>query len=157
MGSGKTTVGKVLARKLLKEFKDVDTIIEKEQKKSVSEIFQEKGEEYFRSLEQKCIDELTKSSGQVIATGGGLPIYSHISEKSLIVYINADFDVILQRLPSKERDKRPLLEDESKARALFKERISRYEELATFSVDANQSVATFIHVIADFILDKRVL
>lgn len=157
MGSGKTTVGKILARKLYKEFKDVDTIIEKEQKSSVSEIFKDKGEEYFRSLEQKCIDELTQSKGQVIATGGGLPIYSSISEKSLIVYINADFDVILKRLPSREREKRPLLQDESKAKALFEARIGRYEELATFSVDANQSVNTFIHVIADFIMDQRVL
>jgi len=157
MGSGKTTVGKVLARKLYKEFKDVDTIIEKEQNLSVSQIFKEKGEEYFRNLEQKCINELAKKTGQVIATGGGLPIHSTISEKSLIVYINADFDVILGRLPKKERDKRPLLEDELQARALFKERIERYERLATFSVDANQSVATFIHVIADFVLDKRVL
>ena len=157
MGSGKTTVGKVLARQLFKKFVDVDTIIEKEQNSSVSDIFKEKGEEYFRDLEQKCISELTQEKGQVIATGGGLPIYSSIPEKSLIVYIDADFDVILQRLPRREREKRPLLEDEDRARALFDERIDTYKQLATFSVDANQTVPTFIHVIRDFILDQRVL
>ena len=157
MGSGKTSVGKILARQLYKKFVDVDSIIEVEQNSSVSDIFKNEGEDYFRALEQKCINELTQKTGQVIATGGGLPIYSSISKKSLIVYIDADFDVILNRLPAKERDKRPLLQDESRAKALFDKRIDTYKKLATFSVDANQSIPTFIHVIRDFILDQRVL
>ena len=157
MGSGKTTVGKVLARKLFKTFADVDTIIEAEQNSSVSEIFKTKGEEYFRTLEQKCIDTLTQRKGQIIATGGGLPIYSTIPDKSLIINIDADFDIIMKRLTKKERDKRPLLENESKAEALYDQRIDTYRDVAHFSVDANQSVPTFIHVIFDYILDKRVL
>jgi shikimate kinase len=139
MGSGKTSVGKVLARQLCKKFVDVDSIIEVEQNSSISDIFENEGEDYFRGLEQKCINELTQKTGQVIATGGGLPIYSSISKKSLIVYI------------------RPLLQDESRAKALFNQRINTYKELATFSVDANQSIPTFIHVALDFILDQRVL
>lgn len=157
MGSGKTSVGKILARQLHKTFVDVDTVIEKEQNSSINDIFDNKGEEYFRSLEQKCIDELTQKTGQVIATGGGLPIYSSIPQKSLVVYIDADFEVILNRLSVKEHAKRPLLQDESRAKALFDERINTYKELATFSVDANQTIQTFIHVIVDFILDQRVL
>jgi len=157
MGSGKTSVGKSLARKLYKNFVDVDTVIEEEQNASISDIFENKGEEYFRILEQKCINELTKNKGQIIATGGGLPIYSTIPEKSLIINIDADFDVILNRLPERERAKRPLLQDESRAKALFDERIDTYKELAHFSVDANQSIPTFIHVIFDYILDQRVL
>ena len=157
MGSGKTSVGKILARQLHKKFVDVDTVIEKEQNSSINDIFDEKGEEYFRSLEQKCIDELTQKTGQVIATGGGLPIYSSIPEKSLIVYIDADFEVILNRLTAKEHAKRPLLQDESRAKALFEQRINTYKELSTFSVDANQTIQTFIHVIVDFVLDQRIL
>ena len=157
MGSGKTSVGKILARQLHKKFVDVDTVIEKEQNSSINDIFDNKGEEYFRSLEQKCIDELTQKTGQVIATGGGLPIYSSIPQKSLVVYIDADFEVILNRLSVKEHAKRPLLQDESRAEALFDERINTYKELATFSVDANQTIQTFIHVIVDFVLDQRVL
>jgi len=157
MGSGKTSVGKVLARQLYKNFVDVDSIIEAEQNSSISDIFANKGEAYFRSLEQKCINELSQKKGQIIATGGGLPIYSSIPKKSLIIYIDADFDVIMERLPKKERDKRPLLQDESKARALFNQRIDTYKEQAKFSVDANQKVHVFIHVIRDFILDQRVL
>ena len=157
MGSGKTSVGKILARQLHKNFVDVDTVIEKGQNASINELFENKGEEYFRALEQKCINELTQKKGQVIATGGGLPIYSAIPEKSLVVYIDADFDVILGRLPAKEHAKRPLLQDESRARMLFEQRIDTYKKLATFKVDANQSIQTFIHVIVDFVLDQRVL
>ena len=157
MGSGKTSVGKSLARQLHKDFVDVDSVIEKEQGTSITDIFASKGEEYFRGLEQKCINELTQKKGQVIATGGGVPIHSTISENSLIVYIDADFDVIVNRLPKKERDKRPLFNDEAKARALFDARKDTYKALATFSVDANQKIPTFIHVIVDYVLDRRVL
>jgi len=157
MGSGKTSVGKILARKLYKNFVDVDTVIETEQGASISDIFKDKGEAYFRALEQKCIDELTQKKGQIISTGGGLPIYGSIPEKSLIIYIDADFDVILNRLPAKEHAKRPLLQDVVRARALFAQRIDTYKELAHYSVDANQVIATFIHRICDYVLNKRVL
>lgn len=157
MGSGKTSVGKALARQLYKNFMDVDSIIEAEQNSSITDIFENKGEAYFRSLEQKCINQLTQKTGQIIATGGGLPIYSSIPEKSLIINIDADFDVILERLSAKERNKRPLLQDESRARALFDQRKDTYRELAHFSVDANQRIPVFIHLIYDFILDQRVL
>lgn len=157
MGSGKSSVAKMLALQLYKDFKDVDNIIEVKENATVTEIFKSKGEAYFRALEQECIDELTQKKGQIIATGGGLPIHSVISKKSLIVLINADFDVILKRLTKRERDKRPLLQDEARARALYEQRIETYREQATFIVDANQSIPTFIHMIRDFILDQRVL
>jgi len=157
MGSGKTSVGKTLARYLHKDFVDVDSVIELEQNASINEIFKDKGEESFRLLEQKCINEITQKKGQVIATGGGLPIHSSIADNSLIVYIDADFDVILNRLSQKEHAKRPLLQDETRARTLYAQRIDRYKELATLSVDANQKIQIFIHVIVDFILDQRVL
>jgi len=157
MGSGKSSVGKILAKQIFKSFIDVDTVIEKEQNASITEIFNTKGEAYFRQLEQECINKLTQNKGQVIATGGGLPIYSTIAPKSLVVYINADFDVILNRLSKREYEKRPLLQDESRARALFEERKERYALQATLVVDANQTIPTFIHVIRDFVLDQRVL
>lgn len=157
MGCGKTSVGKILARQINKNFKDVDQLIEKEQGRSVSEIFESKGEEYFRSLEQKCINDLTKNTGQIISTGGGLPIYSSMAEKSLVIYVETEFDVILNRLSVKERNKRPLFNDEPSARALFNERIGAYKDLSHFSIDATQSIQTYIHVLVDYILDQRVL
>lgn len=156
MGSGKTSIGRILARKLYKEFKDVDTLIEKEQGTSITEIFNAHGEEHFRALEQACYHKLIKGKGQIIATGGGLPIHTDLGEKSLLINIDADFDVILARLSDKERNKRPLLQDEESARALYDKRINTYRELAHFSVDANQNIPVFIHLIYDFLLDKRV-
>ena len=60
MGSGKTSVGKILAKYLFKDFVDVDTLIEAEENASVTEIFEAKGEEYFRNLEQECMNKLTQ-------------------------------------------------------------------------------------------------
>lgn len=157
MGCGKTSVGKILARQINKKFMDVDKLIELEEKSSVLEIFENDGEEHFRSLEQKCMNQLMQSTGQVISTGGGLPIYSSISEKSLIIYVETEFDVILNRLSVKERDKRPLFYDEAKAKALFNERIHTYKEVSNFTIDATQSIQTYIHVLVDYILDQRVL
>ncbi len=157
MGCGKTSVGKILARQLQKPFKDVDSIIEKEQDSSISEIFQNHGEEYFRTLEQKCIDELTQKKGQVISTGGGLPAFCSIPEKSLVIYIETGFEVILNRLSTKERNKRPLFYDEARAKALFDERIHIYKDRAIFCVDADQSIQLIVHVLVDFILDQRIL
>ena len=88
MGSGKTSVAKVLARQLYKEFADVDSIIEAEQNASVNEIFQTKGEEYFRTLEQKCINELTQKKGQIIATGGLADLMCQVSETIEVVEPN---------------------------------------------------------------------
>lgn len=157
MGCGKTSVGRVLSRHIHKKSMDVDHVIEEEQESSISDIFENKGEEYFRSLEQKCINALTEKTSQIISTGGGLPIYSTISKKSLIIYIEADFDVILNRLSERERAKRPLFYDEARAEALFNERVDTYKELADFCVDANQSIPTFIHVVLDYVLEKRIL
>ncbi len=157
MGCGKTSVGKILARQLQKKFKDVDSIIEKEQNSSISDLFESKGEEHFRQLEQKCIDELAQNRGQVISTGGGLPAYCTIPDNSLVIYIETGFDVILNRLSSQERDKRPLFHDETRAKALFDERIDIYKDKAIFCVDADQSIQLIVHVLVDFILDQRVL
>ena len=157
MGCGKTSVGKILARQLHKDFRDVDTIIEKEQNSTIADIFENQGEEHFRELEQQCINELTKKKGQVISTGGGLPIYSTMPEKSLVIYIETGFHVILNRLNKQERDKRPLFYDETKAKALFDERIPMYKDKAVFCVDADQSIQLIVHVLVDYILDQRVL
>ncbi len=157
MGSGKTSVGKALAKKLFKDFVDVDSVIEKEQGLTINEIFANKGEAYFRKLEQETITALSQKKGQVIATGGGVPIYSKIPEKSLIINIDADFDVIMNRISDYERAKRPLLQDAQRARKLYDERIDTYRELAHYSVDANQHIPVFIHMIVDYVLDRRVL
>ena len=75
MGCGKSSVGKKLAEKMDYCFCDVDRVIERDNKKSISEIFETKGEEYFRELETKTVKKLINTvSNCIISVGGGLPI-----------------------------------------------------------------------------------
>jgi shikimate kinase (EC 2.7.1.71) len=72
MCSGKSTVGKLLADKLGYTFWDIDQLIEEREGKSIEEIFKDKGEEYFRSLEMKVLEEFLEKEKVVVSTGGGL-------------------------------------------------------------------------------------
>ncbi|MFN5829806.1 MAG: shikimate kinase, partial [Bacteroidota bacterium] len=75
MGSGKTTVGKKLAAQLNYTFIDLDSYIEKQEGRSISELFNEHGENYFREVEHQCLQTLLKLEKLVIACGGGTPCF----------------------------------------------------------------------------------
>ena len=75
MGSGKTTIGKLLSKVLNFDFLDTDKIIELKEQMSCKEIFKKNGENYFRTMEMQLLPSL-KNTNTVIATGGGLPIYN---------------------------------------------------------------------------------
>lgn len=111
MGAGKTAIGRRLANELGVPFTDADTEIEIAAGQSISEIFAEHGEAYFRSGECKVIARLLKSGGQVLATGGGAYMNAetrdNIRAHGISVWLKADLDVLLQRVL--RRDNRPLL------------------------------------------------
>ena len=98
MGSGKTTVGKALARALEMKFVDIDKEIVNLEKRTVAEIFEQDGEEYFREIERKIIDKESKDNNIVISTGGGVIIdnanIKKLKESSFVVYLNCDIDCI---------------------------------------------------------------
>ena len=77
MGSGKSTIGYLVAQKLKKRFVDVDRVIEKEMKNSIAEIFEKKGEKFFRGIEEKIVLKTLKNNDTVISLGGG----SFVNEK----------------------------------------------------------------------------
>ena len=111
MGVGKTTVGKRLAKKLNYAFVDVDKIIEKQEGQSISSIFKNKGENYFRKLEaQQTIKELKKDSS-VISLGGGAFLNSIIRQSSkkysISFWLDVPVDTLLKRL--KKSKNRPVL------------------------------------------------
>ena len=91
-GSGKSTVGKILAEKTGLSFVDLDAVIEETAKKSIPQIFSEDGEPAFRDLEQKCVEEVSAQSRQVIATGGGVILreanMKALSQNGLIVFLD---------------------------------------------------------------------
>ena len=112
MGSGKTSVGKELAKKLNVTFIDIDQEIEKKYQMSIPEIFQTKGEGFFRKIEENMSCELIKGKPCVISLGGGAFLNKKIRRKikinAISIWINAGLDKIYQRL-SRSKNKRPLL------------------------------------------------
>ena len=111
MGAGKTTIGKLLAKSMGFSFIDTDTEIEKEEGISVAQIFENKGEEYFRELESNFIDNIYQNK-YIIATGGGMPCHKDNMRKlkklGTVLFINTSYDSIIERLKINQKS-RPLI------------------------------------------------
>lgn len=116
MGSGKSLIGQMLAERLSVNFADLDDIIEQNEARSIREIFGEKGEIYFRTVEAKTLRSYIQTTQNgVLALGGGTPCYAgnmdllNASTNCTTVYLKASIPTLAQRLMA-ERDKRPLLQ-----------------------------------------------
>lgn len=114
MGSGKSTVGKKAARALEYTFLDTDALIEETEGMAISELFETKGEAYFREQETETIRRLLQApKGNIIATGGGLPMKEGNAEllKKLgtVVYLKAETETLMERLSGDTT--RPLLKE----------------------------------------------
>lgn len=116
MGTGKSTIGAILARKMEMEFIDLDDYIEKISGLSIQEIFETGGEASFRKLEQKCLYVLSERDNLIIATGGGTPCHFQnmrlIKNSGVSIYLNCTAEVIYERLYDK-RATRPLISNKS--------------------------------------------
>ena len=115
MGVGKSTVGKKLAKKLKLKFIDIDQIVEKKEKSTIKEIFENKGEDYFRKIEKKITLEELKKSNSVIALGGGAFMDSSIRKEAKNLSISFWLDLNLKSLfiRLKNVKKRPLLNQDN--------------------------------------------
>ena len=104
MGSGKTTIGKLLSTKLNFSFIDTDRMIEKQQNLSIDEIFEKKGESLFRELERDIISVLP-AQNTVVSTGGGLPVFNDnwmkLNELGSTIYLKANEASIIHRVSTK--------------------------------------------------------
>ena len=113
MGSGKSTVGKLLANKLGYSFIDMDAQIEAQQFKTIAQIFSELGEDKFRLLEQKCLHEVSEFDNVVISTGGGTSCFfdniSYMNANGLTVYLKFTAQELAERLGGSHVAKRPVL------------------------------------------------
>src|SRR5688500_6137364 len=120
MAVGKSAVGRKLARRLKRRFVDLDKAIEKCEGLKVREIFERRGEPYFRQLEMQALAQVLRDDGQVIATGGGVVLHENnlrlLQERSLIVCLTADVNAIVRRTGSANR--RPLLMTADKAQRI---------------------------------------
>ena len=143
MGSGKTTVGRLLAKKLGMRFVDSDHEIEARTGATVSWIFEIEGEDSFRRREVETIDDLTSQKGVVLATGGGAVVHpenrKNLKARGTVIYLRATVNNILQR--TMHDKSRPLLQTENrrqKIEELSRQREKFYSEVADIIIDTGR-------------------
>jgi len=141
MGSGKTTIGKLLSQKFDLMLVDTDELIEKDAQMSINKIFSIHGEDFFRALESKVIERVSQSNGQIISTGGGAvenPInLNNLKSNGMIFYLKASPEVLYDRI--KQNDSRPLLKNENPLLTLQNLLIKRekFYNQADYIIDTN--------------------
>ena len=123
-GAGKSTVGKVLAHKLGRNFVDLDIAIEKMAGLSIPEIFEKHGETYFRQLESEALKTVSFSTEKlVVATGGGTPCFfdnlAFMQTQGLVLYLKVSPETLAERLLALTLNSRPLLKEKSKSQLLM--------------------------------------
>jgi len=142
MGSGKSTIGKAVAHALDLPFRDTDSIIEELEQLPVSQIFIDKGEDYFRAIEKKVLRDELLSDGSILALGGGAPIsvdaQSALKVSSApVIYLDISLASVAPRIGF-NRD-RPLLLHNPRGQwqSLMEVRRPIYESIANIIIDVN--------------------
>ena len=132
-GSGKTYYGEMLSKQLGRELVDTDDVISSEEGKPVREIFEKKGEEYFRNLESTVIKRISESGGKIISTGGGAVLRAEnvdaLSSNGRIIFLNRRPEELI---PTSDR---PLADNADKMRELYEKRLPIYKAAADVIID----------------------
>lgn len=152
-GSGKSTVGRHLARRLGVPFTDSDQEIESRIGCSIREFFERHGEDKFRDVEESIIDEITHGEQGILATGGGVVLREmnrqHLRTRSTVVYLRSTPEELVRRLRNDAN--RPLLQVSdplSRLRELFSKRDPLYRMTAHFSISTGRpSISTLVNMI----------
>lgn len=151
MGSGKTVVGRELAKIMGAKFVDTDELIEKEQGIAIKAIFATHGEDYFRDLEYEMCKKVAQMKGAVVSTGGGAMTFARnveaIKQGSKVVFLDASFDVICDRIGNSTT--RPLFQDREKAKRLYDDRKDKYLAAADYVVNGDMGARKTALEIAD--------
>jgi shikimate kinase len=155
MGTGKSTIGRKLAHKLNLKFYDSDRVIEEREGLSVVDIFDFRGEDYFRQKEQDVIAEIINYGPVVLSTGGSSftqdNVRNLIKEKAISVWLAADLETLYPRIA--RRNTRPELNCDNKKEVLAQliAEHTPYYEQADIKIDSNDEAA---HIITDLIIMK---
>lgn len=148
MGSGKTTVAQLLAKRLSYKLVSTDASIVAREKIPITEIFSTKGESYFRSLEKDIVAQLSQQEGLVIDCGGGVVLQQenidHLRSHGLIVYLKATVDALHERTRhSKERPLLNVKDPKSKIRDLLAQRECSYQK-ADMIIDTSEKTVVAV-------------
>lgn len=153
-GSGKSTVGRQLSRRLSQPFFDTDHVIEQRLGCSIREFFEREGEERFRDIEARVLDDLTQGPSCVLSTGGGSVLRAenraHLHARCQVVYLRSTPEEVFRRLRNDRN--RPLLQVADplqRLRELFAVRDPLYRDTAHFVIETGRpSVATLVNMVA---------
>jgi shikimate kinase len=158
MGSGKSVVGKRIARALGRPFVDTDDVVEHEARRTIAEIFAEEGERAFREHESAAVRQVAALRGQVIAVGGGAVLnpanVTQLRSTGDLVWLDAAAEVLRERLERGGAARRPLLADAEnlglRIAVIAEERRPAYERAADHVINTN---SRSLDQIADDVLD----
>jgi shikimate kinase len=162
MGSGKTHWGKLLSAKLNLPFQDLDTVIVEKEKRSVPDIFAEKGEEYFRYKEKETLEEIGNGEGSfILSCGGGTPCFFNNIEFmrrcGKVVWLNTSVEVLKERL-LRERMSRPLIreiDDDGLRRYIIRKLSERKMYYTQADVKVNEESVTLEQLVQALFRDEK--
>ena len=139
MGAGKSSVARALGKRLDWKVEDIDTRIERAERRDIPTIFRDDGEPYFRAREREALISLLPERGTVVASGGGT--FTDASNRELmlrdgaVIWLDAPFETVLKRVPLDGR--RPLAADRVGMEQLYNQRLAAYRQ-AHLRVDAGR-------------------
>jgi shikimate kinase len=153
MGAGKTTVARLLAKRLDWKVEDIDERIEKRERRDIPSIFRQSGEPYFRAIEREELITLLSQRGTVVATGGGTMADPGNRQLMLrdgaVIWLDAPFSTLVSRVPLDGR--RPLAADRLEMERLYNQRLMAYRQ-AHLRVDAGRgSVEELVDQIVEWL------
>jgi len=156
--SGKSTLGKKLARILDYRFVDMDKLIEKDQQMTVHEIFTQKGEPFFREVESRILKSTIENRGVVIATGGGAPCFfdnmDFIKKSGISIFLDVHHVELAKRIQNHGKDDRPLLSGatslENELEQKYIQRLPYYSQ-ADFTISGDTDVSKLAEVVQPLI------
>ena len=156
MGSGKTTLAKMISEKMSLNYYCTDEFIEDQQGRSISQIFETEGEEFFRHLEAEAVKEIIDFGDMVLLTGGGIVLNSenirNLKDNGfVIVLLNRSIDNILNSIDSSNR---PLLkEDLMTIEKIYREREFLYKQISDIIINNNDDIDETLNALLNVLID----
>ena len=161
MGTGKSSVGRILARRMKREFVDLDRYLEEKEKRKIREIFEKEGEPYFRAIEKEAVARWAAAENKVITTGGGAIVdpdnFSALKQNGLLITLLAKPETIYERVKNSKR--RPLLNDSQDLLAEIKSLLEKrkpYYSRSDFYFDTDGKNASQVARLIHNVIAKKV-